>query len=71
MSVSAEHAHIARMIRATVLMLGYAADDVERGMWSGDEIRQLGEQLATVAAALRGEGTAPVPLVIDLSEVQR
>ncbi|MGW5643633.1 hypothetical protein [Saccharopolyspora sp. NPDC003762] len=69
--MSAEHARIARMIRATVLMLGYAADDVERGLWSDDEIRQLGDQLSTVAAALRGEGTAPEPLVIDLSEADR
>ncbi|QIZ34595.1 hypothetical protein [Saccharopolyspora sp. ASAGF58] len=63
--MSAEHAHIGRMIRATVLMLGYAADDVERGRWSDDEIRRLGDQLATVAAALRGEGKTPEPLVID------
>ncbi|QIZ35819.1 hypothetical protein [Saccharopolyspora sp. ASAGF58] len=69
--MSAELAYIGRMIRATVLMLGYAADDVERGLWSDDEIGQLGDQLATVAAALRGEGAAPQPLVIDLSEAKR
>ncbi|WP_010316457.1 hypothetical protein [Saccharopolyspora spinosa] len=69
--MSAELAHVGRMIRATVLMLGYAADDVERGRWSDAEIRRLGDQLATVAAALRGEGTSPEPLVIDLSEAMR
>ncbi|MGI8307780.1 hypothetical protein [Saccharopolyspora hattusasensis] len=69
--MSAEHARIGRMIRATVLMLGYAADDVERGRWSDAGIRRLGDQLATVAGALRGEGKAPEPLVIDLSEAKR
>ncbi|WP_010313341.1 hypothetical protein [Saccharopolyspora spinosa] len=69
-AMSAEHAHIGRMIRAAVVMLGYAADDVERGRWSDAEIRRLGDQLATVAAALRSAGTPPKPLVIDLSEAK-
>ncbi|MGI8309311.1 hypothetical protein [Saccharopolyspora hattusasensis] len=69
--MTAEHAHIGRMIRATVFMLGYAADDVERGLWSDDEIRQLGDQLAMVTAALRGDGKPPEPLVIDISEAKR
>ncbi|MGI8308124.1 hypothetical protein [Saccharopolyspora hattusasensis] len=69
--MSTDHARKARMIRATILMLGYAADDVERGRWSDAEIRKLGDQLATVAAALRGEGAAQKPLVIDLSEAKR
>ncbi|MEU5848921.1 hypothetical protein [Saccharopolyspora shandongensis] len=67
----ADHARIGTMLRATILAIGYAVDDIERGLWSDDEIRKLGDTLATAADAMRGEGPAIVPLVIDLSEGER
>lgn len=58
-----DHALIARQINCAVIMLSSSMQDVERGRYSDDEIRQLGDNLAHIADELRGVGESPVIVV--------
>jgi hypothetical protein len=72
--MSPRHARIAQLARAAVLMLGYAADDIERGLWTDVELTGLANALDPLAAALRGQDQTTVgreTLVIDAERIDR
>ncbi|RKT84343.1 hypothetical protein SAMN05421805_103270 [Saccharopolyspora antimicrobica] len=66
--MTGHHARIARLARTAVLMLGYAADDIERGFWSDAELHQLADGLDTLVSALRGNDQAGQGLLVINSE---
>lgn len=72
--MSPRHTRIARLARAAVLMLGYAADDIERGLWADAELEGLANALDPLTAALRGQDQTTAgreTLVIDAERIDR
>ncbi|MDA3644530.1 hypothetical protein LZ318_23135 [Saccharopolyspora indica] len=62
--MTSRHIRIARLARTAVLMLGYAADDIERGFWSDAELHKLADGLDTLVTALRGNDQGAQGLLV-------
>ncbi|GAA4618920.1 hypothetical protein GCM10023108_41650 [Saccharopolyspora hordei] len=72
--MNARHARIARLVRAAVLVLDNAADDIARGTWADSELKSMADALDVLTAALRGEGrtaTGHDVLVVDAERIDR
>ncbi|QIZ34740.1 hypothetical protein [Saccharopolyspora sp. ASAGF58] len=63
-----DYARLAKLMRSAIVMLGFAVDDIERGLWNVDDLEKAARGLDCLVVALRGN-TATVPgrelVVID------
>ena len=50
---------LGRSMRTVIAMLGFAVDDIERGLWTEQDRRPLADVLEKLAAQLRGEPATP------------
>ncbi|GAA0503821.1 hypothetical protein GCM10011581_25940 [Saccharopolyspora subtropica] len=54
---SVDYVELAKLMRSAIVMLGFAVDDLERGLWTPDECDHLADGLEKLVAALRsGDG---------------
>lgn len=64
-------ARLALMMRSAILMLGYAVDDVERGLWTRAERERLAKGLNKLVEALRDTEAGSDRMVIDVERTVR
>ena len=66
-----ENPRIARLMRAAVVMLASAADDVASGRYSDAELRVLADGLDLLVSSLRGESANSHYDVVDSERTGR
>lgn len=66
-----ENPRIARLMRAAVVMLASAADDVASGRYSDAELRVLADGLDLLVSSLRGESANSHLIVVDSERTGR
>ena len=66
-----DQAKLGALIRSAILMLGFAVDDLEKGLWSPHQWNHLADGLDKLVAALRSGNSGQTVIDTDNSRDKR